>query len=228
MSWRIEEADALVLLRELPDGWAQTCVTRPPRGGTASVARGPRRGASRAARRRHALASPPARAAPLPVELARSAGPTARAEVVCRHSRCHGGGAAASVHQAAPAFFLRRADAARDRPRGLCARKGRQGAACASLALPRVSSSCGWRSSGAACWRAPRRSRAGCAAPRTGAPAPVRAPSHRRATCAHNDQSGAALCSTLLPPGSIHRRGCPPLRPQFPRDHRALRIGERR
>jgi hypothetical protein len=33
MSWRIEEADALVLLRELPDGWAQTCVARPPRGG---------------------------------------------------------------------------------------------------------------------------------------------------------------------------------------------------
>ena len=33
MSWRIEEADALVLLRELPDRWAQTCVARPPRGG---------------------------------------------------------------------------------------------------------------------------------------------------------------------------------------------------
>ena len=33
MSWRIEEADALVLLRELPDGWAQTCVARPPRAG---------------------------------------------------------------------------------------------------------------------------------------------------------------------------------------------------
>jgi hypothetical protein len=31
MSWRIEEADALTLLRELPSGWAQTCVTRPPR-----------------------------------------------------------------------------------------------------------------------------------------------------------------------------------------------------
>ena len=26
MSWRIEEADALALLRELPDGWAQICV----------------------------------------------------------------------------------------------------------------------------------------------------------------------------------------------------------
>jgi hypothetical protein len=33
MSWRIERADALTLLRELPDGWAQTCVTRPPRAG---------------------------------------------------------------------------------------------------------------------------------------------------------------------------------------------------
>ncbi len=33
MSWRIERADALALLRELPDGWAQTCVTRPPRAG---------------------------------------------------------------------------------------------------------------------------------------------------------------------------------------------------
>jgi hypothetical protein len=33
MSWRIEHADALTLLRELPDGWAQTCVTRPPRAG---------------------------------------------------------------------------------------------------------------------------------------------------------------------------------------------------
>jgi hypothetical protein len=33
MSWRIEQADALTLLRELPDGWAQTCVTRPPRPG---------------------------------------------------------------------------------------------------------------------------------------------------------------------------------------------------
>lgn len=31
MSWRIEESDALTLLRELPSGWAQTCVTRPPR-----------------------------------------------------------------------------------------------------------------------------------------------------------------------------------------------------
>jgi len=33
MSWRIEQADALTLMRELPDGWAQTCVTRPPRAG---------------------------------------------------------------------------------------------------------------------------------------------------------------------------------------------------
>lgn len=33
MSWRIEHADALSLLRELPDEWAQTCVTHPPRGG---------------------------------------------------------------------------------------------------------------------------------------------------------------------------------------------------
>jgi hypothetical protein len=33
MSWRIEQADALALLRELPDGWAQTCVTRPPGAG---------------------------------------------------------------------------------------------------------------------------------------------------------------------------------------------------
>jgi DNA methylase len=31
MSWRIEESDALTLLRELPSEWAQTCVTRPPR-----------------------------------------------------------------------------------------------------------------------------------------------------------------------------------------------------
>jgi hypothetical protein len=31
MSWRIEHADALTLLRELPDNWAQTCVTSPPR-----------------------------------------------------------------------------------------------------------------------------------------------------------------------------------------------------
>jgi DNA modification methylase len=30
MSWRIEEADALTLLRELPDQWAQVCVTSPP------------------------------------------------------------------------------------------------------------------------------------------------------------------------------------------------------
>ncbi len=30
MSWRIEESDALTLLRELPSEWAQTCVTRPP------------------------------------------------------------------------------------------------------------------------------------------------------------------------------------------------------
>lgn len=33
MSWRIEQAVALDLLRELPDGWAQTCVARPPRTG---------------------------------------------------------------------------------------------------------------------------------------------------------------------------------------------------
>jgi hypothetical protein len=33
MSWRIERADALALLLELPDGWAQTCVTSPPRVG---------------------------------------------------------------------------------------------------------------------------------------------------------------------------------------------------
>lgn len=31
MSWRIEESDALTVMRELPAGWAQTCVTRPPR-----------------------------------------------------------------------------------------------------------------------------------------------------------------------------------------------------
>jgi hypothetical protein len=31
MSWRIEESDALPLLRELPSEWAQTCVTSPPR-----------------------------------------------------------------------------------------------------------------------------------------------------------------------------------------------------
>jgi hypothetical protein len=30
MSWRIEEADSLTLMRELPDAWAQTCLTRPP------------------------------------------------------------------------------------------------------------------------------------------------------------------------------------------------------
>ncbi len=30
MSWRVEHADALSLLRELPDNWAQTCVTSPP------------------------------------------------------------------------------------------------------------------------------------------------------------------------------------------------------
>jgi hypothetical protein len=33
MSRRIERADALALLRELPDGWAQACVTCPPRAG---------------------------------------------------------------------------------------------------------------------------------------------------------------------------------------------------
>jgi hypothetical protein len=33
MSWRIEHADALTLMRELPDRWAQTCVTSPPRAG---------------------------------------------------------------------------------------------------------------------------------------------------------------------------------------------------
>jgi hypothetical protein len=31
MSWRIETANPFVLLSELPDGWAQTCVLRPPR-----------------------------------------------------------------------------------------------------------------------------------------------------------------------------------------------------
>lgn len=31
MSWRIEQSDALTLLRELPDKWAQTCVTSPRR-----------------------------------------------------------------------------------------------------------------------------------------------------------------------------------------------------
>jgi hypothetical protein len=31
MSWRIEESDALTVMRELPSLWAQTCVTRPPR-----------------------------------------------------------------------------------------------------------------------------------------------------------------------------------------------------
>jgi hypothetical protein len=30
MSWRIEHADALSLVRELPDNWAQTCITSPP------------------------------------------------------------------------------------------------------------------------------------------------------------------------------------------------------
>jgi len=31
MSFRVEQADPLILLRDLPDGWAQTCVTSPPR-----------------------------------------------------------------------------------------------------------------------------------------------------------------------------------------------------
>jgi hypothetical protein len=31
MSWRIEIANPLALVRELPDGWAQTCFIRPPR-----------------------------------------------------------------------------------------------------------------------------------------------------------------------------------------------------
>ena len=31
MSWHVEHADPLAVLRELPDGWAQTCVTSPPR-----------------------------------------------------------------------------------------------------------------------------------------------------------------------------------------------------
>lgn len=31
MSWRIEHSDALSILRELPNDWAQTCVTSPPR-----------------------------------------------------------------------------------------------------------------------------------------------------------------------------------------------------
>lgn len=31
MSWRIETANPLALVRELPDGWAQTCFIRPPR-----------------------------------------------------------------------------------------------------------------------------------------------------------------------------------------------------
>jgi hypothetical protein len=33
MSWRIEQTDALNLLRELPNGWAQTCIAHPPRAG---------------------------------------------------------------------------------------------------------------------------------------------------------------------------------------------------
>jgi hypothetical protein len=36
MTYRVEHADALTLLRELPDGWAQTCITRPPRDETSS------------------------------------------------------------------------------------------------------------------------------------------------------------------------------------------------
>jgi hypothetical protein len=36
VSWRIEQADALALLRELPDGWAQTCVTSLPRPGASA------------------------------------------------------------------------------------------------------------------------------------------------------------------------------------------------
>lgn len=31
MSWRIERADALALLHELPSGWAQMCLAEPPR-----------------------------------------------------------------------------------------------------------------------------------------------------------------------------------------------------
>jgi len=30
MSWRVENAAPITLLRDLPDGWAQTCVTAPP------------------------------------------------------------------------------------------------------------------------------------------------------------------------------------------------------
>jgi hypothetical protein len=31
MSWRIERSDGLTVLRELPSGWAQSCVTKPSR-----------------------------------------------------------------------------------------------------------------------------------------------------------------------------------------------------
>jgi hypothetical protein len=34
VSWRIEQTDALALLRELPENWAQTCVTTLPRTST--------------------------------------------------------------------------------------------------------------------------------------------------------------------------------------------------
>lgn len=38
MSWRIEAAEPLALLRELPDQWAQTCVTSPPDGDALTLA----------------------------------------------------------------------------------------------------------------------------------------------------------------------------------------------
>ena len=199
MSWRIEEADALALLRELPDGWAQllcrsTAARRRPR----TYARDPRRGTPRASRRRHAVGSPPTRAAALAAELREEGWTQQAAPKWAERATTEKKGAAARMFlftkQRRFSGSTLHALAARDRSSSaLCVSVTRSDAACPDLhsrreherGLALIKRLPSWPA--LRCWRV------GRAARPTGAPGPVRALS----------QSGVRRARTTTPAGAV-------------------------
>ena len=219
MSWRIEEADALVLLRELPDRWAQTCVARPPRGGD------PERTLEILAEVRRVLRDDGTlwvllqrEQLPLAGELCEE-GWTQRpapewAERATRDA--HGEAARLFLLTTQRQYFFFDAHTIAARPgasSALCVSASRQ-ARRLQTCIPAREHSAGWRSSSAASWPALRCWRVGRAARPTSAPGPARTLSESGVPRARTTTpAGAVSCSTPSMTGPASR---PPRRRSTP------------
>ncbi len=228
MSWRVEHADALSLLRELPDNWAQTCVTSPPctsafAGVLAVIAE-----VRRVLREDGTLWLFQQPGEPLQDALAelgfhRQSSPRWSAPLAVN------GRARLLLFTKQSRFFCDALTLDRPRPRGLCCARATQGAARCAQPLPcelqlrlELTRRCMLAgSSPVACGV--------CGAPYRRARPGERALGARRATCAHNDQSGRCLVlDPFCHPGTstaevAHRYGR-----SFLGITDAVRIGERR